>query len=88
MGWNHRILAHKQEDNSIYFSIHEVYYTNNIPDGYTSNPISIGSEDIKGIKWTLNRMKECLKKPILWAGDRFPEEYTTSVFLPHYLSWH
>jgi hypothetical protein len=76
MAWNHRILAHKQEDGSVYFSIHEVYYTNGIPDGYTSNPISVGSEEVKGIKWTLNRMKECLKKPILWAGDGFPNEYS------------
>jgi hypothetical protein len=79
MGWNHRILAHKQEDGSVYLSIHEVYYTNGIPDSYTLNPITIGSEDLKGIKWTLNRMKECLKKPILWAGESFPNEYPTSV---------
>jgi hypothetical protein len=77
MSWNHRILAHKQEDESVYFSIHEVFYNGEgIPNGYTSNPITIGSEDLKGIKWTLNRMKECVKKPILWAGDYFPFEYT------------
>ena len=74
MGWNHRILAHKHKD-EVYLQIHEVYYDENgKPYGYTENPISIGSETIKGITWQLNRMIECRKKPILWAGDDFPNE--------------
>jgi len=75
MGWNHRVLAHKYQE-KIYFEIHEVLYDENgIPNGYTAEPVTIGSEDIKGMRWTLNKMKECLKKPILWAGDDFPKEY-------------
>jgi hypothetical protein len=75
MGWNHRVLAHKYQE-EIYFQIHEVLYDENgIPNGYTAEPVTIGSEDIKGMRWTLNKMKECLKKPILWAGDDFPKEY-------------
>jgi len=75
MRWNHRILAHKQGE-EIYLQIHEVYYDKEgIPDGYTANSISVGGESLKAITWTLNKMKECRKKPILWAGDKFPEEY-------------
>jgi len=76
--WNHRILAVSNEvyPDDIYLEMYEVYYDDNgIPNGYTANPITIGSEDIKGIRWSLNRMKDALKEPILWKGKRFPEEY-------------
>lgn len=75
MGWNHRILAHKYDD-EILFQIHEVYYDDEgKPRGYTENGIPVMSESIKGITWTLNKMLACRKKPILWAGDNFPNEY-------------
>jgi len=58
------------------FEIHEVYYyengTNQI---YTEQAISVSGESIEDIKWVLQKMKECLEKPILWADERFPEEY-------------
>lgn len=76
MTWNHRILAHKHNDD-VYLEIHEVYYNEDgIPDSYTANAITIGSEELKGIRWTLNKIQECLKKPILWAGENFPQECT------------
>ena len=80
MGWNHRVLAKEfifeNGEKEIYFDIHEVYYdADGKPDGYTKNPILVGGENIKDIKWTLNKMKECLKKPILWGNDKFPEVY-------------
>jgi len=72
--WNHRVLATQYKD-EVFFNVHEVYYNDdNTPNRYTKDPISIGSESIKGIKWQINRIKECLKKPILWAGDKFPKE--------------
>ena len=75
MSWNYRVLAHKYEE-EIYFEIHEVYYDENgILNGYKEKPVTIGGENIKGMRWALNKMKECLKKPILWAGDDFPKEY-------------
>ena len=46
-----------------------------MPNGYTSNPITVGSETLKGIKCTLNKMQEAVKKPILWAGEKFPNEF-------------
>ena len=73
--WNHRILAHQYND-EIFFQIHEVYYDKNKkPESYTKNPIYVGGEDLKSITWTLNRMLESRKKPILWAGDKFPKEF-------------
>lgn len=75
MSWNHRVLAHDYAG-EIYFKIHEVYYDEKLhPHSYTKEAITVGGEDIKGMKWKLNKMYECLKKPILWAGDKFPQEY-------------
>lgn len=84
--WNHRVLAHESpawvprelgEKPEIYFQIHECHYNegSEIPHSYTSDGASIGGDDIKEIKWVLDRMKECLFKPILWAGEKFPQEY-------------
>ena len=74
MGWNHRILAHECKG-EVYLQIHEVYYDEEgKPNSYTE-PIPVGSETVKGITWTLNKMLECRAKPILWAGEKFPKEY-------------
>ena len=74
MGWNHRILAHKDGD-EMYLQIHEVYYDKDgKPDGYTANGVSVGAESLDGIKWVLEKMKECATKPILLADD-FPKVY-------------
>jgi hypothetical protein len=77
MGWNHRVLAHKH-NNEIYFKIHEVYYDAiGKPDGYTANAVCVSAEDINSIIWTLDKMKECIEKPILWAGSKFPQEFNS-----------
>ena len=73
MSWNHRILAH-ENNGEVYFQLHEVYYKDEVPNSYTANPITVGSESLKGIKWTLNKMQDAVKKPILWAGEKFPNE--------------
>lgn len=80
--WNYRILAHapseiqvKQGDTEPYLQMHEVYYKEGKPNSYTEEPITIGSETRKGIKWSLKQMKRALKKPILWHGDKFPQKY-------------
>lgn len=75
MGWNHRILAH-EDNNDIFLQVHEVYYDNDgKPEGYTEKAVGVSGDSLKSITWTLNKMKECRKKPILWAGDKFPSEY-------------
>ena len=61
MIWNHRILAHENKG-EVYFQLHEVYYKNEVTDSYTANPITVGSESLKGIKWTLNKMQYAIRK--------------------------
>ena len=74
MGWNYRVLAHKQFD-EVYFYIHEVYYDEEgNPDGYVEIPVSPQSEEIKGMRWQLNKMNEALSKPIIKIWD-FPNLY-------------
>ncbi len=74
MGWNHRILAHQHND-EVYFMIHEVHYDEDTPRAYTEKGVAVGGDSIKDITWVLHKMLACRKKPILWAGDKFPQEY-------------
>jgi len=71
--WNYRVLAHKGEE--VFFQIHEVYYNEEgIPNGYTEKDVGVGSESPEGLSWVLDKMKECIDKPIL-SADNFPNEY-------------
>lgn len=71
--WNHRILVTKDGDD-LYYSVHEVYYENGVPNGSTKEAIRISSESPEGIRWTLDMIKLALDKPFIWGDDRFPEE--------------
>ena len=74
MSWNHRVLAHKNGD-EFWFSIHEVYYDKKgTPESYTVNGVIVGGNSIKDLSWTLDKMKECLDKPIL-SAENFPNIY-------------
>lgn len=74
MSWNFRVLAHKDGDD-FYYQIHEVYYNRKgKPESYTEKGVSIGSDCLDGIKWTLKEMKKCLKKPIL-SVENFPKKH-------------
>lgn len=65
-----------KEEVYIMFGIYEVYYNEDgIPDSYTSNPIDTNFDSFKGLRWSINKIKLGMKKPILWYGDRFPDEY-------------
>jgi len=76
MSWNIRLLAHINDEEDVYFQIHEVYYDNeNKPNAYTKEAVTIGGEDIKAIKWYLKQVNKALEKPILIAGEKFPQEY-------------
>lgn len=75
MSWNYRVLA-LEHDKEIYFQIREVYYDKEgIPNSYSTSPSYIESENISGMEWTLNAYKEALSKPILYSGEKFPNEY-------------
>ena len=72
--WNYRVLAFTI-DGDVYFDIREVHYRHEKPELYSTSSSLIESDSIKSLNWTLNRMKEALKKPILWGDERFPPEY-------------
>lgn len=67
--WNHRVFATKDIFGKIVLSIHEVYYKNDKPGGYTVGSVKVAGETVKGIKWTLRMCKACLKKPIFMSWD-------------------
>lgn len=76
MTWNHRILAHETKD-GFFFQVHEVYYNKDYnPISYTENAVSIVGNNLDEINWSLDKIKECTNKPILYAGDKFPNEYS------------
>lgn len=74
MSWNYRVLVYPDGD-GVFFQIHEVYYNNGVPNGYTESAIGPCGEDRNALLWSLERMLECVYKPYFWAGERFPEEY-------------
>ena len=73
MSWNHRLLAFAEKD-ELLFEVCEVYYDDGKPTGYTENP-RVWGETKSEIRWTLRHMRKALRKPILWGGERFPEEF-------------
>lgn len=82
MSWDYRILAIPytgktlEDSRECFFQIHEVHYNKKgKPKSYTENPVPVLAESMQGIKFILKAMKDATKKPILYHGDRFPEEY-------------
>ena len=75
--WNYRVLAFVSDvDDEVVFQICEVHYdVDGNKMGYTDGPTTLSSEGIKGLKWILARQREALNKPILYGGDKFPQEY-------------
>ncbi len=74
MGWNHRIIKETCKiHNEDSYSIHEVHYDKDtgLPNASTKDPITITAEDLKGLAWTINKLKECLDKPVLqWDEEK------------------
>lgn len=69
-------MAFVQEDETV-LQICEVYYNDeNKPNGYINKNTITSIEGIKGLKWIMSKYREALKKPILYGGDKFPQEYT------------
>ena len=72
--WNYRILAFEHRE-VIIFSICEVYYDKNgKPDGYAESSRS-RFESVEDIKKEVLYYQEALEKPVLYAGNKFPQEY-------------
>lgn len=74
MTWNHRVIAYR-EGSEFWYEIHEVYYDENgVPEMYSKGAVSVGANAFKDLDWQLDRLKECLKMPIL-SAENFPEEF-------------
>lgn len=72
--WNHRIITRLLDGERV-FSVVEVHYRNNKPVGYGAEHNLLSSmESIKGLKWTLKKVKRALKRSIIDA-DNFPKKY-------------
>ena len=66
MDWNHRVIRHVLVDETSWLAIHEVYYDDNDkPDSCTKEPIQMVSNDLNEMEWTVDKIKEALKKPII-----------------------
>tara|TARA_R110002074_G_scaffold308931_1_gene479681 strand:- start:72 stop:281 length:210 start_codon:yes stop_codon:yes gene_type:complete len=65
MGWNHRVMKHKDGEDD-FFQIHEVYYTEDGEvDGYTLNGASAGGNTLDELRSELQRMLDSLDKEVL-----------------------
>jgi hypothetical protein len=75
MSWNYRVFAHQYND-EVYFKVHECYYdTRGNPSSYTTNPITIEADNLEDIELEIARLQSAIHRPVLWYGDKFPEEY-------------
>ena len=72
--WNYRVLVYNDVE-GLYFRIHEVYYADGVPNGYSQPGAAVSGSTSSDLKNCLLRMKEATEKPFLWAEERFPEEY-------------
>jgi len=63
--WNYRVISH-DKDGGEWYGIHEVYYDDEeVPHSVSTNESPIYGESPTEIGWTLDKMKEALKKPTL-----------------------
>ena len=78
MGWNYRVMRHKDvdSDGKVHetFAIHEVYYKDDLVQdvlvhsgdvGYTEKPVAPVAEDLDGLRVVLTEMLKALDKPAL-----------------------
>jgi hypothetical protein len=78
MTWNYRVVRHKTADEGTYYQIHEVYYDD---DGkvisMTEKGIAPLGETTTELQLELNRMLDCMSKPVLDYGvtDGKPEDW-------------
>ena len=69
MPWNYRVVKKVTKiplgETDITYEVHDVYYDENLDIvniGKISFPMS---DDVDGLKWTLKKMLEACKKPVL-----------------------
>ena len=65
MTWNHRVIKRVNENGDVFYSIHEVYYTDDIPTSCTEESIAAYGETPETLILELERMLGACSKPIL-----------------------
>lgn len=79
MPWNHRVLRFLPETDDEYYEIRECHYDegtpkDSIPHSWSAEPCALYNEDVEGLGWILQKMQDCLKKPVLEEdGDKLKE---------------
>lgn len=66
--WNHRVIRTSSgfDDEPWYYAIHEVHYEGDQVTFWTQNPVHVGADEgLGGLIWVLDKMRECLSKPVL-----------------------
>ena len=88
--WNYRLLAHENPapGTGYCIMIHEVHYEGCKPSMYATNPASIHTDiedlqdtPINNLKQTITWVRAALKKPVLWAGPKFPQVFEHETLL-------
>jgi hypothetical protein len=78
--WNMRIVTYVCNNERL-FSIAEVHYDKGIPSSYgKKGSVLCNHTSIKGLIWSTNRIKECLKKPALDL-DNWPKEWKDNTLV-------
>ena len=72
--WNHRVITKLFANGERGFSIAEVHYENDIPQGSGDKSMLQDFMSVKELIWTHNKIKLALKKPVLDA-DHWPNEF-------------
>lgn len=76
MSWNYRIMAHEHKG-EVTLIIHEVYYDKKgKPNSYSEPPATFRGDSQQELFEVVGLMTRCFNRPILWYGDKFPEEYS------------
>lgn len=79
MPWNHRILAFKTKRPSgkwkVHFEICEVTYAKNGKFKGYQNGLIMTWRSEKKLKWTIKKIALTFSYPVLWGGEKFPQEY-------------
>ena len=76
MSWNYRMMATEYDNGEIEMGIHEVYYDGaDQPEKYSDKAVAVVGSSHKDVFEVLKMMTQGALSPVLWAGERFPEEY-------------
>ena len=67
MSWNYRVIRSPNAEEGYSFAIHGVYGSeaSGEPRSWTENPVDVSAENLDGLRWVLDRMRDALSKPIL-----------------------